>query len=399
MLIRKAYKYRLKTKPHHDLKLRQSAGCSRFVWNKALALQKDRLDNKLSCLSYNQLAGLLVEWKKDKDLSFLREIHSQPLQQTLKDLDRAIHDAFDKTSPKRFPVFKKKGVHDSFRYPQGFQITGNVIYLPKIGWIPFYKSREIEGVPKNITVSRQGNHWDIAVQVEIEVAEPVHPSKEDTAIDLGIARFATLSDGTFYEPLNIFKTLSAALARAQRDLSRKVKFSRNWQKQKAKVNKIHTRIANARKDYLHKLSTAISKNHVLVVLEDLKVVNMSASAKGTFECPGRNVSAKSGLNKAILDQAWSEFRRMLEYKQLWRGGMVIVVPPQYTSQTCPECGYVHKDNRKTQSVFKCIRCHYRANADHVGARNLLAAGYAVLACGEVGAVSPLSEAGIRKDAA
>ena len=314
-------------------------------------------------------------------------------------LHRAIQDAFDKTSPKRFPKFKKKGIHDSFRYPQGFQINGNVICLPKIGWIRFYKSREIEGVPKNVTVSRQGNHWDIAVQVEIECVDPVHSSKEETAIDLGIARFATLSDGTFYEPLNILKTLSAAVARAQRDLSRKVKFSKNWLKQKAKINKIHTSIAAARNDYLHKISTAISKNHVLVVLEDLKVANMSASAKGTIENPGRIVKQKSGLNKAILDQGWVELRRMLEYKQQWRGGLLVVVPPQYTSQTCPECGHVHKDNRKTQSVFKCVRCLYTANADHVGARNILAAGYAVLACGEVGAVRPLDEAGIRKDAA
>ncbi len=390
MLIRKAYKYRLKTKPSHELKLRRAAGCSRYVWNKALAVQKDRLDKKQPCLSYNELAGLLIEWKKDKDISFLREVHSQPQQQTLKALHRAIHDALDRPYPKRFPSFKRKGVHDSFRYPQGFQINGDVIYRPKIGWIQFYKSREIEGIPKNVTVSRQGAHGDIAIQVEIECEDPVHPSKEETAIDPGITQLATLSDGTFYKPLNSFKTLESALARSQRDLSRKDKFSKNWHKQKDKVNKIHTCIAGARSDYLHKISTTISKNHVLIVLEDLKVANMSA--RGIKEQPGRQVTQKSGLNKAILEQGWDEFRRMLEYKQLWRGGLVVAVPPHYTSQTCPACGHVHSDNRKTQ-------CHYMANADHVGARNILAAGYAVLACGEVDAVKPLDEAGIRKDAA
>ena len=399
MRIRKGYKYRLKTKSHHKMKLRQSSGCNRCVWNKVLALQKDRLNNNQTCLSYNETAGLLVEWKKDPEMSFLRDVHSQPLQQTLKNLDRALRDAFDKDSPKRFPTFKKKGIDDSFKYPQGFLINGDVIYLPKIGWVPFHKSRDMEGRPKNVTVSRQGNHWYIAVQVEIEVADPVHPSKKETGLDLGIARFVTLSDGTFHEPLNSFRKLQEKLAREQRKLSRKVKFSKNWHKQKAVITQIHIRIAAARKDYLHKISTAISNNHALVVLEDLKVGTMSASAQGTKEAPGRKVRQKAGLNKAILDQSWSEFRRMLEYKQLWRGGMLVAVPPQYTSQHCPECGHVHPDNRKSQAVFECSRCHYTANADYVGAVNILAAGHAVIACGETGAVRPLGEAGTRKDAA
>src|SRR5208283_4962436 len=135
----------------------------------------------------------------------------------------------------------------------------------------------------------------------------------------------------------------AKLKIEQRKLSRKKLGSQNWHKQKVVINRIHTKIANDRKDYLHKTSTAISKNHALVVLEDLKVSNMSASAKGTVEQPGRNVKQKSGLNKAILDQGWSEFRGMLEYKQHWRGGLTLAVPPQHTSQKCPVCGFVHAD--------------------------------------------------------
>jgi putative transposase len=127
-------------------------------------------------------------------------------------------------------------------------------------------------------------------------------------IDVGIARFATLSDGSFVEPLNSFRKHEARLRRYQRAMSRKTKFSSNWKKAKAKVQKIHTRIANVRKDFLHKASATISKNHALVVVEDLKVSNMSRSAKGTVDAPGRNVRAKSGLNKSILDQGWGEFR-------------------------------------------------------------------------------------------
>ena len=190
-----------------------------------------------------------------------------------------------------------------------------------------------------------------------------------------------------FEPLNIFRRLGQKVAREQRKLSRKRCGSRNWLKQKSRVSRIHTEIANARRDYLHKTSTAISKNHALVVLENLKVANMSASAKGTMEQPGRMVKQKSGLNKAILDQGWYEFRRMIEYKEGWLGGLVVDVPPQHTSQKCPGCNFVHADNRKSQSVFRCVNCGYTANADHVAAINILAAGHAVLARGEAGSQS------------
>lgn len=163
-----------------------------------------------------------------------------------------------------------------------------------------------------------------------------------------------------------------------------MKFSSNWYKQKDAVTRLHIRIANARNDYLHKITTVISKNHALVVLEDLKVSIMSASAKGTIDCPGRNVNAKSGLNKFILDQGWFEFRRQLDYKLFWRGGILITVPPQYTSPKCPTCQFVSPDNRKSRSVFRCVNCGHTNNADHVAAINILAAGHAVSACVEIG---------------
>jgi len=380
MIRLQAYKYRLKTNEAQEGQLKRFAGCCRFVWNKALALQKQLLDNKEKRLTYNKLAVLLPQWKQD--YPFLKETHSQIMQQTLMNLDRAIKDAFNKSNPKRFPKFKKKGIHDSFRYPQGFKLNDNVVYLPKIGWISFYKSRDIEGTIRNVTVSRNGSYWFVSIQTEQEVPDPVHVSDSAVGIDMGVKRFATLSDGTTYEPLNSFKKMEKKLVREQRKLSRKVKRSNNWHKQKNAIARLHTRIAYARNDYLHKVSTAISKNHALAVLEDLKVVNMSASAKGNVNNPGKNVRAKSGLNKAILDQGWSGFRRMLEYKMKWAGGRIIVVPPQYTSQECPLCHNISPDNRKTQEKFKCTSCGYTNNADLVAAINILAAGHAVSACGE-----------------
>ena len=133
-------------------------------------------------------------------------------------------------------------------------------------------------------------------QIAREVAQPAHPSTSIVGIDVGITRFATLSDGSYIEPLNTFRKHEQRLARYQRAMSRKMKFSNNWKKAKARVQKIHTRIANVRKDFLHKTTTTISKNHAIVCIEDLQVRNMSKSAAGTSEAPGRNVKAKSGLN-------------------------------------------------------------------------------------------------------
>lgn len=134
---------------------------------------------------------------------------------------------------------------------------------------------------------------------------------------------------------------------------------------------------------LHKVSTTISKSHAVVAMEGLKIKNMSASAKGTREQPGRNVRQKAGLNKSILDQGWYEFRRQLEYKQLWRGGEVRVVAPQHTSQRCSSCRYVSPDNRRSQSLFVCVACGHRENADINAAKNILAVGRAVSARGEL----------------
>ncbi|EKQ0963509.1 transposase, partial [Salmonella enterica] len=188
-------------------------------------------------------------------------------------------------------------------------------------------------------------------------------------------------DGTVFEPVNSFKKNKKKLAALQRQLSRKVNFSNNWQKQKHKIQRLHSRIANIRRDYLHKVTTTISKNHAMIVIEDLKVKNMSKSTAGTRSQPGHNVRAKSGLNRSILDQGWHEMRRQLEYKQLWRGGQVLAVPPAYTSQRCACCGHTAKENRLSQSKFVCQACGYTANADVNGVRNILAAGHAVLACG------------------
>lgn len=259
--------------------------------------------------------------------------------------------------------------------------TNNRISLPKLGWIRYRNSREVIGEVKNVTVIQSCGKWYVSIQTEYEVPEQVHKAASMVGLDAGVTKLATLSDGTVYQPVNSFKASQRKLAMLQRQLSRKVKFSASWQKQKKKIQRLHSHIANIRRDYLHKVTSEISKNHAMIVIEDLKVSNMSKSAKGTAERPGRNIRAKSGLNRSILDQGWYEMRRQLEYKQLWRGGQVLAIPPAYTSQSCACCGHMAKENRQTQSKFVCQVCGYTENADINGARNILAAGHAVLACG------------------
>lgn len=382
MIKRKGYCFRLKPTADQAVAFSRAAGCCRRVWNSALDLQKKNLEEKKYVLSYASMCRKLTEWKANEETRFLKEdVYSQSLQQAVKDLSRALKDSA--TGGKGFPKFKKRGRHDSFRYPQGVKLEGNRIKLPKIGWVKFIKSQEVEGRVKNVVVSRRMEKWYVSIQVEMDVPEPVHESKSVVGIDMGVVRFATISDGTFIEPIRAFDKAKRKVAIAQRSLSRKKKFSSNWQKQKLKVQRILSRIARIRNDFLHKVSSTICKSHAVVVLEDLKVKNMSASAKGTSENPGKNVKAKSGLNRSILDQGWYEFRRQLEYKQRWAGGKLVLVNPTNTSLKCSACSHVSKGNRISQSRFRCEACGHHDHADLNAAKNILSAGHADLARGDI----------------
>lgn len=375
MKRRQAFKFELKPNGEQQRDMRRFAGACRFVFNKALALQKVNHEAGNKFIGYVPMAKLLTDWRHEAEISWLAQAPTHPLQHALKDLERAYKNFFQKKAD--FPRFRKKGQSESFRYPDAKQFkidaANNRIFLPKLGWMAYRNSRNILGVPKNLTVSCRCGKWYAAIQTEREVDQPL-PHGEAVGIDVGIARFATLSDGTFFAPLNSFKKHEQRLARYQRSMSRKVKFSNNWKKAKARVQRIHARIGDARRDYLHKTSAAISQNHAIVCIEDLQVSNMSRSATGTREAPGTKVRQKAGLNKSILDQGWQEFRRQLEYKMTWQGGYTIAVPAHNTSRTCPCCGHVAKENRQTQAKFKCVQCQYENHADIVGAINVLSRG-------------------------
>ena len=379
-----AFKYELMPNGEQQRQMRRFAGACRFVFNKALALQQANHEAGGKFISYVAMAKQLTAWRNGSETPWLKDSPVHPLQHALKDLEKAYKNFFEKRAD--FPRFKRKGQSDSFRYPDPKQIKldqGNGrIFLPKLGWLRYRNSREASGEVRNVTVSQSGGKWFVSIQTRREVETPL-PTGGIVGIDMGIARFATFSDGTYLAPLDSFKKHQQRLKKYQRRMARKVKFSQNWKKAKAKVTQVHIDIANARKDYLHKASHAISQNHAIVCIEDLQVRNMSKSSKGNAETHGKQVRQKSGLNRAILDQGWGEFRRQLDYKLAWRGGHLIAVPPHNTSRTCLACGHVSADNRQTQARFECVACGYENNADVVGAINVLERGQRLLACGEL----------------
>ena len=387
MIIRKVYKFKLKTKTEVDQLLTIFSGHTRFVWNYFWCVNKLRLNNKQKIMRYHEMNHWLTILKQSEEYGFLSEAPAHVLQQKLKDLDKAYKDGFDKKQPnKRMPKLRKKLLHNSFRYPEPkqFKIDNNRLYLPKIGWLGFFKSRQIVGELKNITITKQGDSWFCSIQIELEqeVEQKSIIFQNSVGIDVGIAKFAALSNGEYIEPRNPLKALQSKLSKAQQIQDNKEKFSNNWRKCIKKVQTIHNKIKNVRLDFLHKATTKMSKNHALVVIEELKIKNMSKSSSGTIDTPGKNVKAKSGLNKSILDQGWGIFRSQLEYKLLWNGGELRTVSPHHTSQRCNKCGYVDSRNRTSQDSFVCIGCNHSENADINAAKNILAIGQVVSVCGE-----------------
>ena len=364
MVIRRGFRFKLKASPDIEAVFRTMAGHARFVWNKALRLNLDRLERGLPIVWYNDLCGLLHLWKQSAEYGFLTEANAQALQQKLRDLDRAFSDAFDPAQPgKRLPRFKKKGVSDSFRFPQGVKVDNRRIFLPKVGWVGFFKSREMIGEIKQATVTREADGWYVSIQTEYEISDPKWATGGIIGVDRGVAVFAATTDGELVEPVGAYAKSMQRLARLQRQLARKQKGSNNQGKARARVAHMHQRIRRQREDFLHKLSTRWSKSHALIALEDLRIGNMTRSAKGTVENPGIHVAQKSGLNRAILDQGWSAFSAMLEYKLAERGGRLVLVPPQHSSQECSCCGHVAPENRPTRDLFRCAACGHTEHAD------------------------------------
>ncbi len=264
------------------------------------------------------------------------------------------------------------------RFPDAKQIAfdgvNQRIKLPKVGWIRLRMSRPAGGEIRNVSVSKEGEKWFASIQTLAADTAPSADLKPTIGLDLGIAVFAADSDGRCIDPLNAYKLHQCRLKRYQRSVTRKVKGSSNRKKAIKRLGNFHRKIARMRADWIHQLTSSLVNEHPVIAIEDLKIASMSRSAKGAVDTPGKNIRQKAGLNRGILDQAWGEFARQLEYKTAAVGGAVVYVNPAYSSQECRLCGHIDKANRTTQESFKCTACGHAENADVHAAKNILARG-------------------------
>ncbi|MCQ9329527.1 RNA-guided endonuclease InsQ/TnpB family protein [Pelistega suis] len=370
MMIYKSFKFELILNNEQIRFLRKNFGCVRFISNNALAWH-NKCRESGSKLRFDSRDAIreLESWKKE--FPWLNEYQPQIIKEAIRDLETAFKHYYAKRLA--YPRFKAKGVKDSFRVTEGFKVEqqNNRCYLPEIGWIRYINSREIKGTIRSITISYKSKKFFISILALLEAKSVNHPERE-VGIDLGIAQFATLSNGVIYTPLSVYKKYRIYAQKLEKQLKNKQLYSNNREKLKDKLAKLHSKMANCRKDFLHKLSDKLTKRYRQIYVEDLKINRMATS--GNLLSKKELVDNKKELNKSIMDQAWYEFRRQLEYKSNWRGGKSIKVSSVNTSKECPICHFISSENRPYRGLFKCVRCHYSNNADIVGALNVLARG-------------------------
>lgn len=365
MKIFKSYKFRIYPSNSQVERLGRWNDGLRFLWNLALEqwlLGYSRPKLERIYPSFFSQGKELTELRQN--LPWLNDVPRHTFVQILEDLDKAWKRCFEKVSGR--PRFKKKDQSflsfNEFDHAL-FRIESNQIRFPKLGWFRAIVDQFPEGKMKSCTIKRDGDQWFCSVMSEIEIPDPKPINDSIVALDRGVVDAVADSEGHIIENPRFFAKSQDLLKRAQRNLSRKKKGSKNLEKAKIRVMRIHRKIRRQRENFCHQISHDYAKNHGTVVIEKLNIRNMTASASGTVENPGTRVRQKSGLNRSILDSGWGILADQLRYKLLWNGGKLIEVNPAYSSQTCSICEYVDSKSRISQSRFHCSACGHSENAD------------------------------------
>ncbi|MGC4986627.1 RNA-guided endonuclease InsQ/TnpB family protein [Streptomyces sp. DT193] len=381
-------KYRLELTAVQAVQCLEFANVCRAVWNTGLE-QRREYRRRGGWMNYAPQCAELAEAKREH--AWLKTAPSHVLQQTLRDLDRACreHGTF------KVRWRSKARWSPSFRFPDPEQISverlgrkWGRVKLPKLGWVRFRWSRPLGGEIRSVTVSRRAGHWFLSFLVDDQVVTPDRHAMPGTAvgIDRGVKSAAVTSDSEFHDRTFITAREMARYRRLQQRVSRQRKGSTNRHKTVAAMGRIMVRIADRRTDFCALTANRITARNAVVVLEDLRTRNMTASAAGTLDQPGTNVRGKSGLNRAILDKGWHRLELALANAARYTGTALVKVNPAYTSQRCHACGFVTEGNRESQAIFVCKNpgCGNTDHADVNAAKNIKAAGLAVSACGDLG---------------
>ena len=366
----KSFKIRLEPNNKQASLFQQHAGVARHAYNQGLAYCYDLFKNGEKIPSAISLHKWLVAVVKKENPWYYESSKCAP-QEALRDLDKAFKNFHKlqkksgyslkdkKGSLKGLPNFKKKGKKDSFYLEGSIRIEGNLIKLPKIGWVKLSEKITVDSI-KNCVISRVADEWFVSFNTEYK---PEYTNKKYSVVgcDLGIKTLATLSNGEIFENLKPYKNAKKKLRKQQKEVSRRFvkgakNQSNNYKKSVFKLSKTHTQVANFRKDTLHKITTYLAKNFETVVIEDLKVSNMVKN---------RNLAS------AILDGGFFEFKRQLLYKKEWYGGSLIIANAYFpSSKLCSCCGSKKEILKLSEREYACTECSSVLDRDFNASKNL-----------------------------
>ncbi len=375
MDIKRAYRFRLYPTPEQEQHLAQTFGCARFAYNHMLRLRTDAWFSRRERIGYHETSAALTQLKKDPEFAWLNEVSSVPVQQALRHLQTAFANFFAKRA--KYPTFKRKDGQQSAEYTtSAFKWDGKVLKLAKMDKpLDVRFSRTIPRAAKvtTITVSKDAAGRYFVSMLCDDTVQPKAEVEGKVGVDLGLTHFAILSTGEKIAAPNTFRKNEEKLAKLQRRLAKKTKGSANRKKARLKVAKLHAKIADSRKDFLHKLSTRLVNENQVIAIETLAVSNMQKNRH---------------LAKSISDAGWAEFVRQLKYKSLWYGRELVGIDRWYpSSKRCSDCGHTVAKMPLSVREWTCPECGTIHDRDVNAARNVLAAGLAVSAHRE--AVSPV----------